>query len=62
MNSLQMESPGALAGATGAGMFSIAAEHFPDTATRPAGQRLPAMLALHIGDGWLAGWAARRAA
>ena len=56
----EMESP-AVEGGAFAGMFSIAAEHFSNTATGPAGQRLPAMLALHLGDGWLAGWAAGRA-
>lgn len=54
---LEMESPAELGGAF-AGMSKRALGHSPNTATTPAGQRLPALIARHIGRDYLAALAA----
>ena len=54
----EMEWPGAGATATGPGMSKLALRPSPDTATVLAGQRLPALIARHIGRDYLAALAA----
>jgi hypothetical protein len=54
---LEMESP-AVQGRAFGGVFSSAAERSLTTATGPAGQRLPALIARHLGGAFLAEWAA----
>ena len=56
---LHSESPAAEWTANGA-VFSVVAEHLPNTATVPTGQRLPALIARHIGRDYLAALAAGR--
>jgi hypothetical protein len=53
------ESPAAGLTADGAGM-SISADALPYTFTQPWPQRIPALLALHLGNDWLRGWTAGR--
>ena len=55
---LESESPGAAGTATGAGMSKRALRHSPDTAIAPAGQRLPVLIARHIGRAYFASLAA----
>jgi hypothetical protein len=56
---LHSESPAAGQTADGAGM-SIGADALLYTFTLPQPQRIPAMLALHLGNDWLRGWTAGR--
>lgn len=53
----EMESPAGQGGAF-AGLSKRALGHSPDTATAPAGQRLPTLIARHIGRAYLAALAA----
>jgi hypothetical protein len=54
----EIERPGAGGAATGPGMSKRALGHFPLTATVPAEQRLPVLIARHIGRDYLAALAA----
>lgn len=53
----EMESPAGLGGAF-ADLSKRALGHSPNTATAPAGQRLPALIDRHIGRDYLAALAA----
>jgi hypothetical protein len=57
MRPLEMESPAGQGGAF-AGVFSSQAERSLTTATAPAGQRLPRLIARHLGGAFLAEWTA----
>lgn len=54
----ETERPGAGATATGPGVSKRALGHSPNIATAPTGQRLPALIARHIGSDHLAALAA----